>query len=190
MFLFFSFFFKCFHDSILFNGRWKDTKNNQQEPEPVIIASLFVKLHSNHSVLCRYMAPEILDETINTRSFESFKQADIYSLGLVFWEVARRCSIRGKFFIFDHLKLRRFLVKLHGRSWGINKNPPFCQEFTKISSCLITTWCLRIPLLRTWGRWCATWNSDPAFPTSGRAARWDWELKPASAEASRAPRPF
>lgn len=42
------------------------------------------------------MAPEILDETINTQSFESFKRADIYSLGLVFWELARRCSVRGK----------------------------------------------------------------------------------------------
>lgn len=41
------------------------------------------------------MAPEILDETINMHSFESFKRADIYSLGLVFWELARRCSVRG-----------------------------------------------------------------------------------------------
>ncbi|XP_075896370.1 activin receptor type-1C [Nelusetta ayraudi] len=55
-----------------------------------------IDIPSNHRVgTKRYMAPEILDETINTRSFESFKQADIYSLGLVFWEVARRCSIRG-----------------------------------------------------------------------------------------------
>lgn len=41
------------------------------------------------------MAPEILDETININTFESFKRADIYSLGLVFWELARRCSDRG-----------------------------------------------------------------------------------------------
>lgn len=41
------------------------------------------------------MAPEILDETINIHNFESFKRADIYSLGLVFWELARRCSVRG-----------------------------------------------------------------------------------------------
>lgn len=56
---------------------------------------LFISLDSNHSVLCRYMAPEILDETININTFESFKRADIYSLGLVFWELARRCSDRG-----------------------------------------------------------------------------------------------
>lgn len=55
----------------------------------------------SHCVVCRYMAPEILDETMNTRCFESFKQADIYSLGLVFWEVARRCSVRGKVFSFS-----------------------------------------------------------------------------------------
>uniref|UniRef100_A0A673CMW7 Activin receptor type-1C n=1 Tax=Sphaeramia orbicularis TaxID=375764 RepID=A0A673CMW7_9TELE len=55
-----------------------------------------IDIPSNHRVgTKRYMAPEILDETINMNSFESFKRADIYSLGLVFWELARRCSIRG-----------------------------------------------------------------------------------------------
>ncbi|XP_076858686.1 activin receptor type-1C isoform X2 [Brachyhypopomus gauderio] len=50
----------------------------------------------NHRVgTKRYMAPEILDDTINMNNFESFKRADIYALGLVFWELARRCSVRG-----------------------------------------------------------------------------------------------
>lgn len=56
---------------------------------------IYISLGLNYFVLCRYMAPEILDETINMHSFESFKQADIYSLGLVFWELTRRCSVRG-----------------------------------------------------------------------------------------------
>ncbi|KAM9805063.1 activin receptor type-1C [Neosynchiropus ocellatus] len=43
----------------------------------------------------RYMAPEILDETINMVNFESFKRVDIYALGLVFWELARRCCVQG-----------------------------------------------------------------------------------------------
>nr|XP_020860599.1 activin receptor type-1C isoform X4 [Phascolarctos cinereus] len=43
----------------------------------------------------RYMAPEVLDDTMNMNIFESFKRADIYSLGLVYWEIARRCSIGG-----------------------------------------------------------------------------------------------
>ena len=44
----------------------------------------------------RYMAPEVLDETINMNHFESFKRADVYSFGLVLWEIARRCSIGGR----------------------------------------------------------------------------------------------
>ncbi|XP_044140737.1 activin receptor type-1B [Bufo gargarizans] len=43
----------------------------------------------------RYMAPEVLDESINMKHFDSFKCADIYALGLVYWEIARRCSAGG-----------------------------------------------------------------------------------------------
>ncbi|XP_067686068.1 TGF-beta receptor type-1-like [Haliotis asinina] len=45
----------------------------------------------------RYMAPEALDESINMNHFESFKRADVYSFGLVLWEIARRCMIGGIF---------------------------------------------------------------------------------------------
>ena len=38
----------------------------------------------------RYMAPEILDNSLNVNCFESFKAADIYCLGLVLWEIGRR----------------------------------------------------------------------------------------------------
>ncbi|XP_008051133.1 activin receptor type-1C isoform X3 [Carlito syrichta] len=43
----------------------------------------------------RYMAPEMLDDTMNVNIFESFKRADIYSVGLVYWEIARRCTVGG-----------------------------------------------------------------------------------------------
>lgn len=43
----------------------------------------------------RYLAPEVLDESINISNFDSFKRADIYALGLVFWEIARRCNVGG-----------------------------------------------------------------------------------------------
>ena len=43
----------------------------------------------------RYMAPEVIDETVDVRHFESFKRADVYALGLVFWEIARRCNDGG-----------------------------------------------------------------------------------------------
>jgi len=42
------------------------------------------------------MAPEVLDETLNTSSFDAFKMADMYSVGLVFWEACRRCVTGGK----------------------------------------------------------------------------------------------
>lgn len=43
----------------------------------------------------RYMAPEILEDSLNKSHFDSYKSADIYSLGLVLWEVARRTVIGG-----------------------------------------------------------------------------------------------
>ncbi|MEQ2199116.1 Serine/threonine-protein kinase receptor R3, partial [Xenoophorus captivus] len=41
----------------------------------------------------RYMAPEVLDETIRVNVFESYKQTDIWALGLVFWEITRRTIV-------------------------------------------------------------------------------------------------
>jgi TGF-beta receptor type-1 len=50
----------------------------------------------------RYMAPEVLDETMNVNHFDSFKRADVYALGLIFWEIARRCNVGG---IYDEYQL-------------------------------------------------------------------------------------
>lgn len=44
----------------------------------------------------RYMAPEVLDDTIQTSNFDSFKRADMYSLSLVYWEMSRRCITGDK----------------------------------------------------------------------------------------------
>ena len=38
----------------------------------------------------RYMAPEILNETINMTNFSSFLSVDIYAFGLVLWEMCKR----------------------------------------------------------------------------------------------------
>ncbi|KAG8432348.1 hypothetical protein GDO86_016841 [Hymenochirus boettgeri] len=43
----------------------------------------------------RYMAPEVLDETIQIDCFDSYKRVDIYAFGLVLWEVARRMVSNG-----------------------------------------------------------------------------------------------
>ncbi|XP_068936175.1 activin receptor type-1 isoform X1 [Petaurus breviceps papuanus] len=43
----------------------------------------------------RYMAPEVLDETIQVNCFDSYKRVDIWAFGLVLWEVARRMVSNG-----------------------------------------------------------------------------------------------
>lgn len=47
--------------------------------------------HNSRVGTIRYMAPEVLNDTINKSLFESFKMADMYSFGLVLWEMCRRC---------------------------------------------------------------------------------------------------
>lgn len=41
----------------------------------------------------RYMPPEALESKINLQNIESFKQIDVYSLSLIIWEIARRCTV-------------------------------------------------------------------------------------------------
>ncbi|XP_035379231.1 TGF-beta receptor type-2 [Electrophorus electricus] len=43
----------------------------------------------------RYMAPEVLESRINLENIESFKQADVYSMALVLWEITSRCTAIG-----------------------------------------------------------------------------------------------
>uniref|UniRef100_A0A4W3I7V9 Serine/threonine-protein kinase receptor n=1 Tax=Callorhinchus milii TaxID=7868 RepID=A0A4W3I7V9_CALMI len=43
----------------------------------------------------RYMAPEVLDESLNRNHFQSYIMADMYSFGLILWEIGRRCVSGG-----------------------------------------------------------------------------------------------
>uniref|UniRef100_A0A674MYL1 Serine/threonine-protein kinase receptor n=1 Tax=Takifugu rubripes TaxID=31033 RepID=A0A674MYL1_TAKRU len=43
----------------------------------------------------RYMPPEVLDESLNRSYFQSFIMADMYSFGLIMWEMARRSTFGG-----------------------------------------------------------------------------------------------
>uniref|UniRef100_A0A8C5H678 receptor protein serine/threonine kinase n=1 Tax=Gouania willdenowi TaxID=441366 RepID=A0A8C5H678_GOUWI len=43
----------------------------------------------------RYMAPEVLDQSLNKSSFQAFVMADMYSYGLLVWEMARRTVTGG-----------------------------------------------------------------------------------------------
>lgn len=38
----------------------------------------------------RYMAPEVVNDTIDVTSFSAFKSADMYSTSLVLWELCRQ----------------------------------------------------------------------------------------------------
>lgn len=42
------------------------------------------------------MPPEVLDESLNRNHFQSYIMADMYSFGLILWEIARRCVSGGK----------------------------------------------------------------------------------------------
>lgn len=46
--------------------------------------------HNTRVGTIRYMAPEVLDETLKTENFHSYCQADMYSFALVLWEIASR----------------------------------------------------------------------------------------------------
>ncbi|XP_073769541.1 bone morphogenetic protein receptor, type IBb isoform X2 [Danio rerio] len=43
----------------------------------------------------RYMPPEVLDESLNRCHFQSYIMADMYSFGLILWEISRRCVSGG-----------------------------------------------------------------------------------------------
>jgi TGF-beta receptor type-1 len=44
----------------------------------------------------RYMAPEILSKRIEIKFLDAFQKAEMYSLGLVFWELLRRCKFEDE----------------------------------------------------------------------------------------------
>ncbi|MCJ8735523.1 hypothetical protein PDJAM_G00248010 [Pangasius djambal] len=55
-------------------------------------------LHSDRNAVGtpRYMAPELLESRLNLENIESFKQADVYSMALVLWEITSRCTAIGE----------------------------------------------------------------------------------------------
>lgn len=53
----------------------------------------------------RYMPPEVLDETLNRTTFQSFIMADMYSFGLILWEMARRCISGGEKTFFNRVRI-------------------------------------------------------------------------------------
>jgi serine/threonine protein kinase len=43
----------------------------------------------------RYLAPEFLEDVYTVTCFDGYKRGDVYSFGLVLWEMTRRCMFEG-----------------------------------------------------------------------------------------------
>lgn len=108
----------------------------------------------------RYMSPEILDQTINVECLESFRRADIYSLGLILWEVCRRCISNGV----------ALEYAMPYSEWLPSSNQePSIEEMRKLVS-----FDQRRPPLPN------RWHSDPTLAGTGKLMRECWHGKPAA----------
>lgn len=74
----------------------------------------------------RYMAPEVLDETIQVDCFDSYKRVDIWAFGLVLWEVARRMVSNGKCVTLSMVPWCHMIKRPQGNmaaSWFLESSP-------------------------------------------------------------------
>ncbi|XP_015601169.1 activin receptor type-1 [Cephus cinctus] len=108
----------------------------------------------------RYMSPEVLEQTLNTECLESFRRADMYSLGLILWEVCRRCISNGV--ALDYA--------VPYSEWLPSGNQePSIEEMRK----LVSLDQRRPPLPNRW-------HSDPTLAGMGKLIRECWHGKPAA----------
>ncbi|CAK9801289.1 Activin receptor type-1 [Anthophora quadrimaculata] len=107
----------------------------------------------------RYMSPEILEQTINIECLENFRRTDIYSLGLILWEVCRRCISNG---------VALEYVAPYSE-WLSNSQEPSIEEMRKLV-CLDQH---RPPLPNRW-------HSDPTLAGLGKLMKECWHGKPAA----------
>lgn len=81
-------------------------KSHSLLSEVPVIAIISYTLWAYSAVVCfissLYLVVQVLEELININHFDSFKRADVYALGLIFWEIARRCNVGG---IYDDYQL-------------------------------------------------------------------------------------
>ncbi|XP_059097995.1 bone morphogenetic protein receptor type-1B-like [Tigriopus californicus] len=74
----------------------------------------------------RYMAPEGLDQSLNTSLFSSFLHADMYSVGLMLWEVGRRTMTGEKRMVCDESQLPYYDF--------VNPDPSFDEMLNAVCS--------------------------------------------------------
>ncbi|XP_063707130.1 activin receptor type-1 isoform X2 [Culicoides brevitarsis] len=103
----------------------------------------------------RYMAPEVLDETINMECFEALRRTDIYAVSLIFWETCRRTISSG---IAEEYKVPFY---------DIVSNDPSFEEMRKV----VVTDNYRPPLPNRW-------SSDPLLNGMAKLMRECWHQNP------------
>ncbi|ROT73989.1 Activin receptor type-1 [Penaeus vannamei] len=103
----------------------------------------------------RYMSPEVLNESINMTVFESFRKVDIYALGLVLWEVCRRCISNG---IIDEYKPPFYDVVPNDPSFDDMKKVVCVDQYRPV-----------IP---------NRWTSDPVLTGMSKIIRECWHQNP------------
>lgn len=111
----------------------------------------------------RYMAPEILDDTMDKSKFESYRRADMYALGLVLWEICCRCKVGDKiepceYPYYEHVDRDPSLEKMR-EIVVVNKARPQIPEYwldvrelRTLAQVMTECWCTdassRLPALR------------------------------------------
>ncbi|XP_014209298.1 activin receptor type-1 [Copidosoma floridanum] len=106
----------------------------------------------------RYMSPEVLEQTIDPECLESFRHADIYSLGLVFWEICRRCMSNGV--AFDY-------AAPYSEWLASGNQEPTLEDMRKI----VVVDQRRPPIPNRW-------HSDPSLTGMGSMMKECWHTKP------------
>ncbi|XP_030046569.1 bone morphogenetic protein receptor type-1B isoform X1 [Microcaecilia unicolor] len=105
----------------------------------------------------RYMPPEVLDESLNRSHFQSYIMADMYSFGLILWEVARRCASGG---ILDEYQLPYYDVVPSDPSYEDMRDIVCIRKFR--------------PLFPS------RWSSDECLKQMGKLMAECWAQNPAS----------
>lgn len=105
----------------------------------------------------RYMAPEVLDGTLNKNHFQAYIMADIYSFGLIIWEMARRCVTGG---IVEEYQLPYY---------DMVPSDPSCEDMREI----VCVKCLRPSMSNRW-------NSDECLRAVLKLMSECWAHNPAS----------
>lgn len=106
----------------------------------------------------RYMAPEVLDESLDTTSFDAFKMADMYSFGLVLWELGRRTVTGDKQTVVDEYRLPY---------WDCVPNDPSFEDMKDV----VCHQKIRPPIP-------ARWQSEEVLKTLGKVMQECWHPHP------------